>query len=60
MNLQLEEKEFKQHFNKLLKGLIEGEDFIDWFSVNKKEKSINLLIGDWSVELYNDGTWSIG
>lgn len=59
MKLQLDDKEYKENFTKLLQGLIEGDD-VDWFSINKVDKSIHLLIGDWSIDLHNDGTWSIG
>lgn len=59
MELKLSDNEFKENFKKLLKALVEGEE-LDWFNVNKKDKSVNFLLGDWSVELHNDGTWSIG
>lgn len=51
--------DFNSNFEKLLKGLIEGNAVTN-FSVDKSRKEINILIGDFNVNLYNNGKWEIG
>lgn len=48
----------KSNFEKLLAGLIQGND-VSNFCVDKKEKSINFLFGEWNVTLYDNGKWEI-
>ena len=58
MKLEMDKNEWKVPFNKLVAGLIEGDD-VKYFSINKEEKEVNFLFGDWNVLLKNDGTWEI-
>lgn len=48
----------KSNFEKLLAGLVQGND-VSNFCVYKKEKSINFLFGEWNVTLYDNGKWEI-
>ncbi len=59
--MKVKEINFNSKFEKLLAGLVEGEDVTN-FSVdyNVKPRTIQILIGDWSVELFEDGKWNIG
>ena len=51
--------DFKSNFEKLLTGLVEGEDVTN-FMVEKDKKTIQILVGDWSLELNDNGSWEIG
>jgi len=59
MKVELTKEEFKDPFDKLLAGLIEGNDVTNFF-VNKNNKHIQILLGDWSLELLPNGKWEIG
>lgn len=59
MRVELTKEEFNSNFNKLLTGLIEGNE-VDYFSVDKERKVVNILVGNFGIELRNDGTWEIG
>lgn len=50
--------DFKSNFEKLLTGLVEGEDVTN-FMVEKDKKTIQILVGDWSLELNDNGSWEI-
>ena len=50
--------DFKSNFEKLLTGLVEGEDVTN-FLVEKNKKTIQILVGDWSLELNDNGSWEI-
>ena len=56
--MKLTDFDIKSNFEKLLVGLIEGEDVTN-FSVEKDEKKIQILVGDWSLELHGNGKWEI-
>ena len=58
MKIVRESIDFKNNFEKLLTALIEGEDVTN-FSVEKDEKKIQILVGDWSLELHDNGKWEI-
>ena len=58
MKIVRESIDFKNNFEKLLTALIEGEDVTN-FSVEKDEKKIQILVGDWSLELHGNGKWEI-
>lgn len=59
MELKLEKEEFNEPFKKLLNGLIEGDD-LKYFTIDKEINLVTFMLGDWQVELFNDGTWRIG
>ncbi len=56
--MKVTEINFKSRFEKLLVGLVEGDD-IQSFFVDKEQKKIQILVGDWSLELDNNGKWDI-
>lgn len=58
--MKVTEIDFKSRFEKLLKGLIEGEDVTN-FSVDKdvSPRRIQILVGDFNVELLENGKWEI-
>jgi len=58
MKVELTKEEFKDPFNRLLAGLVEGNDVTN-FSVDKDVKRIQILLGDWTLELLPDGKWEI-
>jgi len=58
MKVELTKEEFKDPFNKLLTGLIEGNDVTN-FSVEKDQKQIQILLGDWCLQLNSNGKWEI-
>jgi len=47
-------------FEKLLAGLVEGNDVTN-FSVDKdtNPRRIQILVGEWNVELLDNGKWEI-
>ena len=59
MKVVRESIDFKSNFEKLLTGLVEGEDVTN-FLVEKNKKTIQILVGDWSLELHDNGKWEIG
>ena len=59
MKVVRESIDFKSNFEKLLTGLVEGEDVTN-FMVEKDKKTIQILVGDWSLELNDNGSWEIG
>ena len=56
--MKVTEFDIKSRFEKLLVGLIEGDD-IQSFLVEKDKKKIQILVGDWNMELDNNGKWDI-
>ena len=59
MKVELSKKEFKDPFNKLISGLVEGNDVTNFF-IEKNKKRVQILLGDWSLELLPNGKWEIG
>ena len=61
MKIDRHSMDFGNRFEKLLAGLIEGEDVTN-FSVDKdtKPRRIQILVGDFNLELLENGKWEIG
>lgn len=59
MKLELDKEEWKSNFNKLVCGLINGND-VKYFCIDKELKEVSFLFGDYNVVLREDGTWEIG
>jgi len=57
--MKIENVNFNSNFEKLLVGLTQDDDVTN-YSVYKKTETIHILVGDFCLELNNDGTWSIG
>lgn len=58
MKLILEHEEYSKRFEKLVASLINGNDVTN-FSIDKPNRYVNMLFGDWNVTLHDDGTWDI-
>jgi hypothetical protein len=58
MELKLTKEEWKDPFNKLLASLINGDD-LNYFTVDKDEKIITTMFGDWNIIFKPDGQWEI-
>lgn len=61
MKIDRKSIDFKNNMEKLLAGLVEGED-VSNFSVDKdtgKPTRIQILVGDWNLELLSNGKWEI-
>lgn len=58
--MKVTEVNHKSRFEKLIRGLIEGEDVTN-FSVDfdANPKRIQILVGDYNVELLENGKWEI-
>lgn len=56
--MKVTEQNMNSPFEKLLHGLIEGDD-LGYFSVDKKCKEISFMVGDWNVTLKDNGKWEI-
>jgi len=58
--MKVTEINFNSKFEKLLAGLIEGNDITN-FSVDKdtNPKRIQILVGRWNLELLENGKWEI-
>lgn len=61
MKIERSSMDFKKKMEKLLAGLIEGTDVTN-FSVDKDTGEltrIQILVGDWNLELLSNGKWEI-
>lgn len=58
--MKITDVNYNSRFEKLLKGLIEGNDVTN-FAVDKDvtPKRIQILVGDANVELLDNGKWEI-
>jgi hypothetical protein len=58
MKVELTKEEWQVPFNRLIAGLIQGEDIRD-FSISKDNKEVSFFIEDFSVTLKANGKWEI-
>lgn len=62
MKIEKESLDFNKPMDKLVAGLIEGDD-VSNFLIEKASgevQKIQILLGDWNLELLPNGKWSIG
>ena len=61
MKIERKSIDFNKKMEKLLAGLIEGTDVTN-FSVDKdtgEPTRVQILVGEWSLELLSNGKWDI-
>ena len=56
--MKVTEFDFKSQFEKLLVSLVQEEN-APYFSVDKKENTISLMLDDWCLYLHSNGKWEI-
>jgi hypothetical protein len=58
MKVVLTNKEFQSNMNRLIAGLVEGDDVTN-YSVNDNNSQIQILLGDYCLELNKNGKWNM-